>query len=152
MFLLSLSLMVLIFFGHSKIDIQLHDTYIVVSLYQLFFLLTFFLGLLTALYYLIPKLIKKNLNRVWSKIHFLITTIAIACVLATLFIISMSRVPSRYYNFEGNDTMSQSGELINFLFLSLGIVFISQLIFIINIFYSILKGPKIPTDFNDEYL
>ena len=136
-----LSAVMNIMFGNAAVDIQAHDTYFVIATSHVFLALVFFFGMYALLYFLIPALLRKKLNFVLSQIHFWITFFSVIVLLFPLIFNGLNVVPSRYYSFESNTRYLASSFTIIFY-----ILVFTQLVFLFNIFYTLLKGSRIKDD------
>lgn len=131
-----------IFMGNSAVDIQMHDTYFVVAHFHLLFAVGILFGFFALIYFLFPKISGRLIKETLGKLHFWISLIGIFIVLNPLLYLSISAVPRRYYSFEGMDAYRNFEVLNSIITISAIVVFIAQLLFLTNIIYSLIKGPR----------
>lgn len=134
-----------IFLGNSTIDIQLHDTYFVVAHFHIVMGVSAFFGMFAGIYHWYPKMYGRFMNETLGKIHFWGTLIGAYAVFWPQHYIGMAGVPRRYYSFSTFDSFSQFAEMNKFITIAAIIVFLLQLVFVINFFYSIWNGKKMTT-------
>ena len=131
-----------IFLGNSAIDIQLHDTYFVVAHFHIVMGVAAFFGMFAGIYHWYPKMYTRFMDETMGKIHFWFTMIGAYLVFWPMHYIGMAGVPRRYYSFDAFDAFRHFGTLNKFITIAAIIVFVAQLIFVFNFFYSIWKGKK----------
>jgi len=141
--LLILSALKGVFFGNSAIDLQLHDTYFVINDFYILFLFSLIFGFYAIAYFVIPKIIRRKLNKILGQIHFWLTTIVTFFLVYPIYSLGMAGVPRRYYNTEQIDTFIQIGNVNMIITILAILVFLSQFTFVVNLVYSLLKGPKV---------
>ncbi len=132
-----------IFLGNSTIDIQLHDTYFVVAHFHIVMGISAFFGMFAGVYHWFPKMFGRFMNNTLGNIHFFTTIIGAYLIFWPMHYIGMAGVPRRYYSYEAFEAFNKFGDISLFVTTVAGIVFIVQMIFIINFFYSIFYGKKV---------
>lgn len=112
----------------SSIDIQLHDTYLVVTVAPILITFSLILLLLGGIYYLISFVFEKRLNQLLSKIHYYFSSLTMAGFLISL------------WSFQNFFTVNPTYELFKMVKLIIvvfgGIFLIAQLLFLVNIILS----------------
>jgi len=134
-----------IFLGNSAIDIQLHDTYFVVAHFHIVMGVAAFFGMFAGIYHWYPKMYSRFMDETLGKVHFWLTMVGAYLVFWPMHYIGMAGVPRRYYSFDTFDAFKHFDTLNKFITIAAIIVFIGQLIFVVNFFYSIWKGKKMTT-------
>ncbi len=134
-----------IYLGNSSIDIQMHDTYFVVAHFHIVMGVAAFFGMFAGIYHWFPKMYSRFMNETLGKIHFWGTMIGAYAVFWPMHYIGMAGVPRRYYRFDTFDAFKHFDEMNKFITIAAILVFVVQLIFVINFFYSIFKGKKMTT-------
>ena len=134
-----------IFLGNSAIDIQLHDTYFVVAHFHIVMGVAAFFGMFAGIYHWYPKMYTRFMDETLGKVHFWMTMVGAYLVFWPMHYIGMAGVPRRYYSFDTFDAFRHFDTLNKFITIAAIIVFIGQLIFVVNFFYSIWKGKKMST-------
>ncbi len=114
-------------------DINIHDTYYVIEhflLAEILFLGYLFLGLG---YWLVEKILKKQLIPILTKIH---TSILIGSFLIYWIVIFCIKI-----SFNENDIFNNSYEIINItlMIMFLAIIFIAQPVYVINILVALFR-------------
>ena len=131
-----------IFLGNSAIDIQQHDTYFVVAHFHIVMGVAAFFGMYAGVYHWFPRMYGRFMNETLGKIHFWGTLIGAYAVFGPMHYLGMAGVPRRYYRFDGFQAFGQFAEMNQFITIAAIAVFILQLLFIVNFFYSMYKGKK----------
>lgn len=131
-----------IFLGNSAIDIQQHDTYFVVAHFHIVMGVAAFFGMYSGIYHWFPRMYGRFMNETLGKIHFWGTLIGAYSVFGPMHYLGMAGVPRRYYKFSGFDTYGQFVEMNQFITIAAILVFVLQILFIINFFYSMYKGKR----------
>ena len=134
-----------IFLGNAAIDIQLHDTYFVVAHFHIVMGVAAFFGTFCGVYHWFPKMYGRFMNETLGRIHFWGTLIGAYAVFWPMHYIGMSGVPRRYYSFTNFEFSSHFAGTNAFITVAAIIVFVLQLVFVINFFYSIFYGKKMTT-------
>lgn len=132
-----------IFLGNSAIDIQMHDTYFVVAHFHIVMGVAAFFGMFAGVYHWFPKLYGRFMNETLGKIHFWGTLIGAYAIFWPMHYLGMAGVPRRYYTFDNFETFKHFTSLNQFITIAAALVFLIQLLFVVNFFYSIWKGKKV---------
>ncbi len=133
-----------IFLGNSAIDIPLHDTYFVVAHFHIVMGVAAFFAMFAGVYHWFPKMFGRFLNDTLGYIHFYGTIIsAYAIFIPMHFMLSL---PRRYYTYSNFQTFNIFEDVSKFISIFAIIAFLLQILFVINIFYSALKGRKMTED------
>ena len=134
-----------IFLGNSAIDIVMHDTYFVVAHFHIVMGVAAFFGMFAGVYHWYPKMYGRFMNETLGKIHFWGTMISAYAIFWPMHYIGMAGVPRRYYSFDTFDAFKHFTDLNKFITIFAIVAFFTQLIFVINFFYSIWYGKKMKT-------
>jgi len=130
-----------IMLGNSAIDIQLHDTYFVVAHFHIVMGVAAFFGMFAGVYHWFPRFYGRYMNETLGLIHFWITLIGGYAIFFPMHF--MTGLPRRYYTFANFETFNNFDNLVVFISVAAMVVFATQLLFIVNFFYSIFKGRKV---------
>ena len=136
-----------IWLGNSALDIHLHDTYFVIAHFHIVMGVASMFGMYAGIYHWFPKMYGKQLNNTLGYIHFWVTIAGAYMIFWPMHYEGLAGMPRRYYDFSIWESFKQFGELNKFISLVSMIVFMVQLSFLFNFFYSIFKGRKL-TDTN----
>lgn len=130
------------FFGKSTVDIQLHDTMFVIAQMQVVLAMTVVFGVGAFIYHLYPKITGRQLEPTMGAIHFWVSFLGSSIVFFVIpRIQSHTSMPRRYLDFE---TSYDVWHYCNIAFLWTGIaVLAAQLLFVINLVYSGVKGRRV---------
>ena len=132
-----------IYLGNAALDIQLHDSYFVVAHFHLVMGSASIFGMFAGIYHWFPKMYGKQLNNTLGYIHFWVTIAGAYLIFWPMHYEGLAGMPRRYYDFSIWESFKQFGELNKFISLVSMIVFMVQLLFLFNFFYSIFKGRKL---------
>lgn len=118
-------------------DLNIHDTYYVFLVKDFYFFLSIF-SLLFGVLYLVFHFFRVSLNKVLSIIHVAGTILFLLILLNGLYVFKINDLPKRYYTVSKyNDFDSNT-----FFWISIFIILFFQLLFIINIFVSLINKVK----------
>jgi cytochrome c oxidase subunit 1 len=130
-----------VFMAATPVDIYIHDTYFIVAhLHYVLFTSSLF-GIFGAIYMWFPKMFGRKLNEFWGKIHFIGTFIAGNCVFFPMHILGVAGLRRRIADITYNHFEAHLLELNQFMTWCAYILGIVQIIFIVNFFYSLFRGP-----------
>jgi len=135
-----------IFMACTPVDLFIHDTYFIVAhLHYVLFGGSVF-GAFAGIYYWFPKMFGRMMSERWGRVHFVLTFISYNCVFFAMHILGMGGMPRRYGSFEKYqflDHLTPMNQFISISAFALGAV---QIVFAINFFWSMFKGPKAPSN------
>ena len=132
-----------IWLGNSALDIHLHDTYFVIAHFHIVMGVASMFGMFAGIYHWFPKMYGKQLNNTLGYIHFWVTIAGAYLIFWPMHYEGLAGMPRRYYDFSIWESFKQFGELNKFISLVSMIVFMVQILFLFNFFYSIFKGRKL---------
>ena len=135
-----------IFLGNSALDIHLHDTYFVVAHFHIVMGVASMFGMFAGIYHWYPKMYSRYLNNTLGYIHFWVTMVGAYLIFWPMHYSGLAGVPRRYYDFSIWESFKNFGALNQFISIVSIIVFLTQLLFLFNFFYSIWKGRKVTTE------
>ena len=128
--------------GLGRTDIYLHGTYFVVAhFHYTLFPVTFFGGF-AGLYYWFPKMFGRMMNETLGKIHFFFTFVCFNCVFIPLFLAGLKGNPRRIYESSSYDFLKPVQHMHVIATIAAIGLLIGQLPFIVNFFYSMMRGEK----------
>src|SRR6195256_2239481 len=130
------------FLAQPVLDIQLHDTYFVVGHFHLIMGVAAIFGIFAATYYWFPKMFGRMMNEGWGRVHFFLTLIGTYAIFMPMRYLGMAGQTRRYSQFTEVAYQAKLLPLQKFITIAAIITIGSQLIFVINLFWSMFKGPK----------
>jgi cytochrome c oxidase subunit 1 len=129
-------------FGPATIDIQLHDTYFVIANTHIMILLAVISLVFSAVYAFYPAVTGRVLNAPMGYIHFWITLIGFCLIGWPSHYEGLAGMPRRYLDYSNWNTFDRFAG-INVFRMKVSILLIgAQLLFIINLIYSAVKGKR----------
>lgn len=132
-----------IYLGDSTIDIQLHDTYFVVAHFHLVMGVASVFGMFAGIYHWFPKMFGRMMNPLLGYLHFWITLPAAYLIFWPMYYEGLAGMPRRYFDFSGWVSFNQFGHLNAVISAVAVVAFCTQLLFLVNFFYSIFKGERV---------
>lgn len=131
-----------IWLGNSALDLHLHDTYFVIAHFHLVMGVSAFFGMFGGIYQWFPKMFGRRMNKTLGYIHFWVTLVGAYLIFWPMHYEGLAGMPRRYYNYDAWYTFKPFEGLNTFISVVAIIVFLAQLLFLVNFFYSIFKGRK----------
>lgn len=136
-----------IWLGNSALDIHLHDTYFVIAHFHIVMGVASMFGMFAGIYHWFPKMYGRYLNNTLGYVHFWVTIAGAYLIFWPMHYEGLAGMPRRYYDYSIWESFKQFAELNKFISTVAMIVFATQILFLLNFFYSIFKGRKV-TDQN----
>jgi cytochrome c oxidase subunit 1 len=130
------------FLAQPVLDIQLHDTYFVVGHFHLIMGVAAIFGIFAATYYWFPKMFGRMMSEAMGKAHFFLTLIGAYAIFMPMHYLGMAGQTRRYSQFTENAYQAKLIPLQEFMTIAAIITIAAQFIFVINLFWSMKKGPK----------
>ena len=130
------------FLAQPVLDIPLHDTAFVVGHFHLIMGVAAIFGMFAGTYYWFPKMFGRMMNERWGRIHFVITLIGTYCIFMPMHYLGMAAQPRRYSQFTELAYLQHLMPLNRFITYAAIVTIAAQFIFVINLFWSMFKGPK----------
>ncbi|MGA9977935.1 MAG: cbb3-type cytochrome c oxidase subunit I [Candidatus Sulfotelmatobacter sp.] len=130
------------FLAQPVLDIQLHDTYFVVGHFHLIMGVAAIFGMFAATYYWFPKMFGRMMNETWGRIHFFITLAGTYAIFMPMHYLGMAGGTRRYSDYREVKYLARLIPLHQFMTFAAIITIAAQFIFVINLFWSMFKGPK----------
>jgi len=128
--------------GNSALDIHLHDTYFNIAHFHLVMGVASILAMFAGIYHWFPKMYGRRMNVTLGYIHFWITIIGAYLIFWPMHYEGLAGMPRRYYDYSIWESFKQFSELNKFISIVVFITFSTQILFLINFFYSIWNGRK----------
>jgi cytochrome c oxidase subunit I len=130
------------FLAQPVLDIQLHDTYFVVGHFHLIMGVAAIFGIFAATYYWFPKMFGRMMNETLGRIHFFITLAGTYAIFMPMHYLGMAGQTRRYSQFTEVAYQQKLLPLQTFMTYAAFVTIAAQVIFVINLFWSMFKGPK----------
>ncbi len=132
-----------LFLGNVVVDLPLSDTYFVVGHFHMVMGVSPILVVFGAIYHWFPKITGRMYSNTLGKWHFWLTLLGTYSIYLPMHYLGILGVPRRYYAYGTTDFIPESAQAMNSgITISALIVAVVQLIFLYNMIYSILRGPK----------
>ncbi len=129
-----------IFLGSAPVDIYLHDTAFVVAHFHFTLFSAVIFGGFAGLYFWYPKMFGRMLNEPLGKIHFWFTLIGFNTVFIPMFVVGLGGQVRRIYDPTQYDFLKPHQPMNEFITIAAIVLFLGQLPFIFNFFWSMFKG------------
>jgi cytochrome c oxidase subunit 1 len=130
------------FLAQPVLDIQLHDTYFVVGHFHLIMGVAAIFGIFAATYYWFPKMFGRMMNEGLGKAHFWLTFIGTYAIFMPMHYLGMAGGTRRYSQYTEVAYLQRLMPIHTFMTYAAIITIASQFIFLVNLFWSMFKGPK----------
>ena len=132
-----------IFLGNVVVDLPLSDTYFVVGHFHMVMGVSPILVVFGAIYHWYPKMTGRMFNSAMGKWHFWLTFLGTYAIYLPMHYLGFLGVPRRYFAYEGIDFIPESAMALNTQ-ITVAALFVAvvQILFFVNIIWSMFKGPK----------
>ena len=130
------------FLAQPTLDIQLHDTYFVVGHFHLIMGVAAIFGMFAGTCYWFPKMFGRMMSESLSRLHFVITLLGTYAIFMPMHYLGMAGQTRRYSQFTEVAYQAKLVPLQTFMTYAAFITIGAQFIFVINLFWSMFKGPK----------
>ena len=131
-----------IFLGNSSLDIHLHDTYFNIAHFHIVMGVAAFFGMFAGVYHWFPKFFGRQMNNPMAYVHFWITLIGAYLIFWPMHYEGFAGMPRRYYDYSNWESFKMFAGLNEFISIVAIIVFLTQILFVVNFFYSMFKGRR----------
>src|SRR5215475_1603228 len=139
-----------LFLGNVTVDLPLSDTYFVIGHFHMVMGVSPVMVLFGAIYHWFPKMTGKMPNEFLGRLHFWMTFLGTYAIYLPMHYLGILGMPRRYYAYGQTDFIPQSAQAVNeAITIAAIVVATAQVIFLINVFYSLRKGkPAGPNPWN----
>jgi len=131
-----------IFLGQPALDLYLHDTYFVVGHFHMIMGVAAIFGMFAGTSFWFPKMFGKMMNETLNKVHFYLTFIGVYAIFTPMHFIGVAGNPRRYADFKDFEFMKDLMPVHTFMTHAAIFTAVVQVLFFINIFWSMRKGRK----------
>ncbi|NNF16427.1 MAG: cytochrome c oxidase subunit I [Gammaproteobacteria bacterium] len=132
-----------LFLGNVSVDVPLSDTYFVIGHFHMVMGVSPVLVLFAAIYHWFPKITGRMFHNALGVWHFWITFLGTYAIYLPMHYLGFLGVPRRYYAYGTTDLIPESAHTMNAgITVAAFIVGTAQILFFINVFWSLRKGKK----------
>jgi cytochrome c oxidase subunit 1 len=131
-----------IFNGSAPVDIYIHDTYFVVAHFHYTLFSNVFFSGFAGIYFWFPKMFGRMMNERLGKIHFWLTFIFFNGVFIPMHLVGLRGMMRRISNPMQYEFLKPIEPLNMFITLMAILLILSQVVFVVNFFWSMMRGPK----------
>jgi cytochrome c oxidase subunit 1 len=131
-----------LYLGTISTDLYLHDTYFVVGHFHLIMAAALLLAAFAAITFWFPKMFGRMMNETLGRIHFFLTLAGTYAIFMPMHYAGMAGQTRRYSQFTEVAFLQKLIPLNTFITYAAMITIAAQFIFLINLFWSMFKGPK----------
>ncbi|MCA1818273.1 MAG: cbb3-type cytochrome c oxidase subunit I [Acidobacteria bacterium] len=128
--------------GQTTLDLAFHDTYFVLAHFHLVMGVAAIFGIFAGIYFWFPKMFGRMMNETLGKIHFFISFVGVYGIFMPMHSMGMVGMPRRYSAFTEYVFLGKLHPLVLAVTISAFVTAAAQLIFLVNFFWSLFKGPK----------
>ena len=133
--------------GLASTDIHLHDTYYVIGHFHYVVAPGTIFALFAGIYFWFPKITGRKMNEVLGQLHFWPSLVCMNLIFFPMLIQGMAGVSRRLYDGGASYAHAQPVLYLNYVMsIAAFIMGAVQFFFIINLFWSMFKGPKVTSD------
>jgi len=130
--------------AQPALDIYLHDTYFVVAHFHLIMAMAGLFAVFAATHFWFPKMFGRMMNERLGKLHFWITFFGAYAIFMPMHLLGAAGHPRRYSELTGVPYVAAMAPLQRFITLAAIITISGQIVFLMNFFWSMFKGPAAP--------
>ncbi|HWX53701.1 MAG TPA: cbb3-type cytochrome c oxidase subunit I [Verrucomicrobiae bacterium] len=130
--------------AQPALDIYLHDTYFVVAHFHLIMAMAGLFAVFAATHFWFPKMFGRMMNERLGASHFWITFLGAYAIFAPMHLLGIAGHPRRYSELSGVQYVAAMAPLQKFITVAAIVTISGQVIFLVNFFWSMFKGPAAP--------
>ncbi len=131
-----------IFMAATPVDVYFHDTYFIVAHIHYVLFMSSIFGIFAAIYFWFPKMFGRLMSERLGKIHFVLTFVFANCTFFPMHIIGIGGHPRRYADPTLYKFLEPLQGLNVFMTVCAILLGLTQLIFVVNFFLSLVWGKK----------
>lgn len=135
-----------LFLGNSLSDMYLHDTYFVVGHFHFMIGWATLFGVFAGTYYWYPKMFGRYMNEALGKWHFWLSFVSVYLVFLTMHFVGFSGMMRHIYDPTQYEFLKHLIPWNRMITISAFILFIAQLLFLYNFFWSLKKGQRVESN------
>ncbi len=127
--------------AQPALDVYLHDTYFVVAHFHLIMAMAGLFAVFSATYFWFPKMFGRMMNERLGRLHFWITLVGAYATFVPMHLLGIAGHPRRYSELTGVQYVAAMLPLQKFITVAAIVTMAGQVIFLFNLFWSMVKGP-----------
>ncbi len=133
-----------LFLAQPALDMMLHDSYFVIAHFHVIMGVAAIFAIFAGTYFWFPKMFGRLMNEKLGKIHFWFTFVGVYCIFMPMHFLGLEGHPRRYSTLTGVNFLNQPHitDVHAFISVAAFVTGAAQLIFVVNLFWSIFKGPR----------
>jgi cytochrome c oxidase subunit 1 len=131
--------------ANGGVDNYMHDTYYVVAHFHYVLSLGAVFGLFAGFYYWFGKMSGRMYNELLGKVHFFIMFIGVNLIFFPQHFLGLDAMPRRVPDYTPAHAYWNNISTIGYAVMAVGMV-----VFFVNLFWSLAKGPKAPDNYWGE--
>lgn len=127
--------------AQPALDIYLHDTYFVVAHFHLIMAMAGLFAVFAATHFWFPRMFGRMMNERLGRLHFWITFLGSYAIFMPMHLLGAAGHPRRYSELTGAHYIMALAPLQKFITLAAIVTICGQVVFLVNFFWSMFKGP-----------
>ena len=131
-----------IFMAAVPVDVYFHDTYFIVAHFHYVLFGATLFGVFAGIHFWFPKMFGRMMNEKLGKTHFVLTFIGANGTFSPMHFLGMQGMPRRYADPYLHGYLEHLLPMNQFMTISAIVMGAAQILWFINIFYSMFFGPK----------
>jgi cytochrome c oxidase subunit 1 len=131
-----------IFMAATPVDIYIHDTYYIIAHFHYVVFGGSVFAVFGGLYFWFPKMWGRMMNDKLGYLHWFLTFVSFNCVFFPMHILGEGGHMRRLFTATEYQYLQPMQDINVFISISAFVLGASQILFLFNYFYSIVKGPK----------
>jgi cytochrome c oxidase subunit I len=132
--------------AQPALDTYLHDTYFVVAHFHLIMAMAGLFAIFSATYFWFPRMFGRMMNERLGRLHFWITLFGAYAIFVPMHLLGIAGHPRRYSDLSGVQYVAAMEPLQKFITLAAIVTIAGQLVFLVNLFWSMRGGPATETN------
>ncbi len=132
--------------AQPALDTYLHDTYFVVAHFHLIMAMAGLFAIFSATYFWFPRMFGRMMDERLGRLHFWITLFGAYAIFVPMHLLGIAGHPRRYSDLGGVQYVAAMAPLQRFITLAAIVTIAGQLIFLVNLFWSMRRGPAAETN------
>jgi len=132
--------------AQPSLDAYVHDTYFVVAHFHLIMAMAGVFAIFSATYFWFPKMFGRMMNERMGQLHFWITLFGAYATFMPMHILGIAGHPRRYSDLTGVQYVAAMAPLQKFITVAAIVTISGQIVFLVNLFWSMRKGPLAETN------